>query len=90
MLTVFGQTSGLQRVGLANAVEWRYVPGTGDDKKWKVEGTGSATFFVPSNLAFKKLPWKLELFLFSPFGEGVLKKLLQFHVVPNIVLHSGK
>jgi hypothetical protein len=53
-----------------------------------VEGTGSTTFFVPSNLAFKKLPWKLELFLFSPFGENVLKKLLQFHVVPGIVLHS--
>lgn len=83
---IFGAVaSGLQRIGLTNAVEWRYVH---KDDAWSKEGTGSTTFFVPSNLAFKKLPWKLELFLFSPFGEKVLKKLLQFHVVPGIVLHS--
>jgi uncharacterized surface protein with fasciclin (FAS1) repeats len=75
---------------LTNAVEWRYVLEEGEDDKWTVEGTGSMTFFVPSNLAFKNLPWKLELFLFSPFGEKVLKKLLQYHVVPGIILHSGE
>lgn len=82
-------TSALQRVGLTDALEWRYLPKGGkDDKKWTVEGTGSTTFFVPSNIAFKKLPKKLQLFLFSPFGEKVLKKLLEFHIVPGIVLHS--
>jgi uncharacterized surface protein with fasciclin (FAS1) repeats len=82
-------TSALQRLGLTKALEWRYVSSNEKyDKDWTVEGTGSTTFFVPSNIAFKKLPKKLQLFLFSPFGEKVLKKLLGFHVVPGIVLHS--
>jgi uncharacterized surface protein with fasciclin (FAS1) repeats len=83
------QTSALQRVGLTDTIEWRYVPRE-HDKKWHVEGTGSTTLFVPSNIAFKKLPKKLQLFLFSPFGERVLRKLLEFHIVPGIVLHSGQ
>ena len=45
--------------------------------------------FAPTNKAFSRLPHKLKLFLFSPFGEKALKKLLQFHIVPKAVLHSG-
>ncbi|TDL27095.1 FAS1 domain-containing protein [Rickenella mellea] len=82
-------TSALQRVGLSSEVEFRYR----HDKSHEVaftafEGTPVTTFFAPSNLAFNRLPKKLQLFLFSPFGERALKKLLQYHVVPKIVFHS--
>lgn len=78
------QSSALQRVGLADAVEWR------NEKDGTVSGSPSVTFFAPTNKAFDRLPKKLKLFLFSPFGEPVLKKLLQYHIAPEFVLHSGK
>jgi len=47
------------------------------------------TIFAPTNRAFERLPVKLKKFLFSPLGEGVLGKLLQYHVVPGAVIHSS-
>ncbi|KAI0822649.1 hypothetical protein BC628DRAFT_654431 [Trametes gibbosa] len=79
-------TSALQRVGLTDAVEWREVPSS--DGKHTVDGSPAVTIFAPTNKAFSKLPPKLKLFLFSPFGERALKKLLQFHIVPELVLHA--
>lgn len=75
-------------MGLSDAIEWRRVPGK-DGEKSTVQGSPSNTVFVPTNKAFKKLPAKLQFYLFSPFGEHVLKKLLQFHIVPEFILHSG-
>ncbi len=54
-----------------------------------MQGSPAVSVFAPTNKAFSRLPPKLKLFLFSPFGEKALKKLLQFHVVPEAVLHSG-
>ncbi|KAL1947525.1 hypothetical protein VTO73DRAFT_13249 [Trametes versicolor] len=79
-------TSALQRTGLSDAVEWREVPGS--DGKHTVDGSPAVTFFAPTNRAFASLPGKLKFFLFSPLGERVLKKLLQFHIVPELVLHA--
>ncbi|KAI0371796.1 hypothetical protein BV20DRAFT_965078 [Pilatotrama ljubarskyi] len=79
-------TSALQRVGLTDAVEWREVPGS--DGKHTVDGSPAVTFFAPTNKAFARLPKRLRAFLFSPFGEKALKKLLQFHIVPEVVLHA--
>ncbi|KAI0710398.1 hypothetical protein C8T65DRAFT_648223 [Cerioporus squamosus] len=76
-------TSALQRVGLTDAVEWRNVEGG------TVDGSPAVTFFAPTNKAFQRLPRDLRLFLFSPFGEKALKKLLQYHVVPEFVLHTN-
>ncbi|KAG8809362.1 hypothetical protein FRC17_003480 [Serendipita sp. 399] len=81
-------TSALQKVDLDNALQWRY--------KWKspstkaeIEGDGPVvSLFAPNNWAFKRLPRRLRLFLFSPAGEKALKKLLQFHIVPDFILHS--
>ncbi|KAF7971644.1 hypothetical protein HWV62_20684 [Athelia sp. TMB] len=81
-------TSAVQRIGATDALEWRYVPTGGEDRKWELQGSASSTLFAPTSGAFEKLPWKLRLFLFSPFGEKVLGKLLQLHVVPGVVLHS--
>ncbi|OCH95262.1 FAS1 domain-containing protein [Obba rivulosa] len=80
-------TSALQRVDLTDEVEWRHVRGS-DDKEWTLEGSPAVTFFAPSNGAFKKLPPKLKGFLFSPFGERALKKILQYHIVPETILHT--
>ncbi len=48
------------------------------------------TVFAPTNHAFQRLPKRLKFFLFSPFGERVLKKLLQYHIVPDLAFFSGK
>jgi len=76
-------TTALQRVGLDIATDWSYVPNKGT-----FEGSPSNSVFAPSNKAFNKLPHKLKLFLFSPFGHRVLKKLLQFHIVPEYIFHT--
>ncbi|KAJ3478455.1 hypothetical protein NLI96_g9737 [Meripilus lineatus] len=81
-------TSALQRVGLTDAVDWRWIPGD-DDEKGTLDGTPSLTVFAPTNKAFANLPPKLRFFLFSPFGEWVLKKLLEFHIAPDYILHSS-
>jgi|ERR1700722_7577611 len=84
----FSKTSALQRVGLTGELDLRWIPGR-DGEKGKLEGATMATLFLPTNKAFRSLPKRLQLFLFSPNGERVLKKLLQFHVVPGLVVHSG-
>ncbi|KAF8810710.1 FAS1 domain-containing protein [Phlegmacium glaucopus] len=75
-------TSALQRSGLTEALDLRYIHHKG------FEGSRLVTAFAPTNHAFEALPKKLQLFLFSPFGEKALKKILSYHVVPNVVVHS--
>ncbi|KAI0807075.1 FAS1 domain-containing protein [Fomes fomentarius] len=75
-------TSALQRVGLTDQLEWSDIHGP-------VSGSPAVTVFAPTNRAFARLPRRLRRFLFSPFGEKALKKLLQFHIVPEFVLHSN-
>ncbi|KAI8998915.1 FAS1 domain-containing protein [Trametes punicea] len=79
-------TSALARVGLTDAVEWRDVRDS--DGKHTVDGSPAVTVFAPTNRAFARLPRRLYRYLFSPLGEKALKKLLQFHVVPELVLHA--
>ncbi|PIL23718.1 hypothetical protein GSI_13468 [Ganoderma sinense ZZ0214-1] len=76
-------TSALQRVGLTDELDFRNV------EDGSVQGEPAVSVFAPTNKAFAKLPPKLQLFLFSPFGEKALKKLLQFHIVPKAVVHSN-
>ncbi|KAF8964070.1 FAS1 domain-containing protein [Flammula alnicola] len=76
-------TSALQRSDLTGDVDLRFIHGKG------LKGTSLVTVFAPTNRAFVALPKKLQLFLFSPFGERVLKKLLQYHIVPAAVVHSN-
>ena len=73
----------MQRVGLTDAVDWR------DQKDSTIVGSSAVTVFAPTNKAFDHLPRKLKLFLLSPFGGPVLKKFLQYHILPEYVLHSG-
>jgi hypothetical protein len=83
------QTSALQRVGLDSEVDYIYKPAN-EKEEGRYIGAGTVTFFAPSNRAFFRLPPRLRLFLFSPFGHRALKKLLQYHIVPSHILHSGE
>ncbi|KIY64965.1 FAS1 domain-containing protein [Cylindrobasidium torrendii FP15055 ss-10] len=78
-------SSAIQRSGLTEATDILYRFDRPSDE---FEGARTVTAFVPTNHAFERLPKKLQLFLFSPFGERALKKILQFHVVPDIALLS--
>ncbi|KAH7906233.1 hypothetical protein BJ138DRAFT_1223351 [Hygrophoropsis aurantiaca] len=80
-------TTALQRVHLTGATDRRYVPGE-DGRKGSFQGSPATTVFAPTSGAFDRLPKKLRLFLFSPFGEGALKKILEYHIVPRIIFHT--
>ncbi len=84
------QTSTSQRSGLTTELDLLYQEPKheGDDPTFK--GAGVVTSFAPANRAFQVLPTKLQLYLFSPFGESALRKILQFHVVPDFALLSGE
>jgi len=76
-------TSALQRSELTHDLDLRWVRDKG------LTGASLVTIFAPTNRAFEALPKKLQYYLFSPFGERVLKKLLQYHIVPNTAVHSN-
>ena len=78
------QTSALQRSNLTHLVDLRHV------HKQSFEGSTLVTIFAPTNHAFERLPRRLKLFLFSPFGGRILEKLLRFHIVPDLAFFSGK
>jgi hypothetical protein len=87
-LTLF-QTTAVQRVGLTSDIDrWHFSGDKGE--KGGFRGATATTVFAPTSGAFQHLPKKLKLFLFSPFGEKALKKLLQYHVVPDFILFSGE
>ncbi|KAG6841211.1 hypothetical protein C0991_000873 [Blastosporella zonata] len=80
-------TSAVQRTGLTDLLDLRYIHGK-KGERGKLEGATAVTVFAPTNRAFKELPNKLRLFLFSPFGTRVLRKLLEYHIAPGLVFHT--
>jgi uncharacterized surface protein with fasciclin (FAS1) repeats len=48
----------------------------------------SFTIFAPTNKAFRELGPRLNAFLFSPFGSRLLRHLLSYHVVPDLIFHT--
>jgi len=77
-------TSALQKVRLDDRLSWGWKK-----KDSSSEKGATVTFFAPSDQAFKRLPPKLRRFLFSPFGARALKKILSYHIVPDVILHTG-
>ncbi|KAF9052740.1 Fasciclin domain-containing protein [Panaeolus papilionaceus] len=75
-------TSALQHTDLRDKLDLRYNHEEG------LHGSSLVTIFAPTNRAFDKLPRKLRMFLFSPFGEKALKKVLEYHVIPRTVVES--
>ncbi|KAF8902852.1 hypothetical protein CPB85DRAFT_1226859, partial [Mucidula mucida] len=82
-------TSAFQRSSLADNLDLHLISGK-KNQEGHFTGSSAVTAFVPSNCAFEALPKDLQLYLFSPFGARVLKRLLQFHVVPDLGLHTGQ
>ncbi|KAL5532950.1 hypothetical protein ACEPAF_4724 [Sanghuangporus sanghuang] len=80
-------SSAIQRTALTSALDYKFVPDAIEEQT-SAEGSPVVTLFAPTNKAFLSLPRDLQLFLFSPFGERVLKKILQYHVVPDIALYT--
>lgn len=52
------------------------------------KGTEAATLFAPSNLAWDRLPWGFRAYLFSPWGEKLLGKILMLHSIPNDIVYA--
>ncbi|EJD02076.1 FAS1 domain-containing protein [Fomitiporia mediterranea MF3/22] len=80
-------TSAIQRTGLTNALDYTFVPDD-DNELRSIEGSPVVTTFAPSNKAFGSLPRKLQFFLFSRFGQRLLSKLLQYHIIPEVALYT--
>jgi len=82
-------TSALQKIGAQSAVEWVLdYEKTKEKHKPVFKGSPALTLFAPTNEAFALLPDRLLMFLFSPFGERALQKILAYHVLPKHVVFS--
>ncbi|PGG96153.1 hypothetical protein GX51_07957 [Blastomyces parvus] len=64
-----------------------YKTGLFDNVEDKSTHSG-ATFFVPTNRAFRKLGHRATSFLFSRRGEKFLEAILKYHIVYNHTLYS--
>ena len=51
-------------------------------------GQGSTTLFAPANLAWTRIPLRIKLYLFSPFGQRSLMYLLALHSLPNTIFYA--
>ncbi|KAI5900076.1 uncharacterized protein SCHCODRAFT_02525527 [Schizophyllum commune H4-8] len=52
------------------------------------ESTSLMTVFAPDDRAFDHLPEDLRAYLFSEAGKPALKKLLEYHVAPNVLFYT--
>jgi hypothetical protein len=87
-LLTLSQTSALQKVRLEDDLDWYYERSDDKNKKGHFNGSPVVTAFLPDNEAWEKLPKNLVIYLFSPFGERALTKILKYHVVPNYIVHA--
>lgn len=53
-----------------------------------VTGVAAETVFVPTNLAWSRLPWAFRAYLFSPWGYHLLQKVLMLHSLPHDVVYA--
>jgi len=80
-------TSAVQKVRLENILHFRSYFDKEKDRD-ETRGTPTVTVFAPTNEAFTALPSRLLLYLFSPFGERALKKIILFHTIPDHIIHA--
>nr|ODN92597.1 hypothetical protein L203_00876 [Cryptococcus depauperatus CBS 7841] len=81
-------TSAVQKLNQRHTLDWGYDHEHSKPGKLKFHGTPLATLFAPTNSAFLLLPPKLKFYLFSPFGEKALGKLLAYHYILDTLLLS--
>ncbi|WVQ80369.1 hypothetical protein IAT38_002474 [Cryptococcus sp. DSM 104549] len=83
-------TSSVQKIDEAHLLDWKFDREHSKRGHPKFTGTPLATIFAPTNAAFHLLPAELKFYLFSPFGEKALKKILAYHYIPHTLLLSEK
>ncbi|WVQ93825.1 hypothetical protein IAU59_000903 [Kwoniella sp. CBS 9459] len=81
-------TSTIQKVHGQGFLDYSYDREHSKPGKPRFHGAGLATNFSPTNKAFAAIPEKLKFFLFSPFGERALVKILAYHYIPHTLLLS--
>jgi len=82
-------TTAIQKIGETSAVAFEFSPKESKAEHHPVfRGNPAITAFLPTSDAFKKLPQKLQFFLFSPFGENVMRKLLGYHIIDKYVIFT--
>ncbi|WWC58086.1 uncharacterized protein I303_100621 [Kwoniella dejecticola CBS 10117] len=81
-------TSSVQKVHGREYLDWHYDREHSKPGKPQFHGKPLVTLFAPTNIAFATIPPKLKFYLFSPFGEHALTKLLAYHYIPNTLLLS--
>ncbi|OCF39311.1 hypothetical protein I317_06893 [Kwoniella heveanensis CBS 569] len=81
-------TSAVQKVHGQHFLDYSFDKEHSKPGKPRFHGAGLATNFSPTNKAFAALPEKLKFFLFSPFGERALVKILAYHYIPHTLLLS--
>ncbi|WWC85777.1 uncharacterized protein L201_000643 [Kwoniella dendrophila CBS 6074] len=81
-------TSSVQKLHGREYLDWSYDKEHSRPGKPRFHGKPLVTLFAPTNEAFKAIPPKLKFYLFSPFGEHALTKLLAYHYIPNTLLLS--
>jgi uncharacterized surface protein with fasciclin (FAS1) repeats len=91
--TEFSTTlAALEKIALQDRYQFNSDFGKEWNKKHKNDrhgkGYAATTFFAPTNAAWAQLPQDLQMYLFSPFGEATLRKLLAYHTVPNRLVFS--
>jgi len=79
-------TSAVQHLHGQHYLDWQYDREHSEPGKPKFHGTGLATLFAPTNVAFGLLPPELKFYLFSPFGSRALKKIIAYHYIPDTLL----
>lgn len=81
-------TSAVQGLDARKYIEYEYDREKSTPGNPVFRGQPLVTLFAPTNFAFGRLPPKLKLYLFSPFGEKALAKVLMYHTVPKTLLLS--
>ncbi|CDS01341.1 hypothetical protein, partial [Sporisorium scitamineum] len=52
------------------------------------EGVPAETVFVPTNLAWSRLPFAFRAYLFSPWGSSLLQKIFMLHSLPSDIVYA--
>ncbi|OCF59699.1 hypothetical protein L486_02371 [Kwoniella mangroviensis CBS 10435] len=81
-------TSSVQKIHGRRYLDWSYDKEHSKPGHPEFHGKPLLTLFAPTNIAFAAIPPKLKFYLFSPFGEHALTKLLAYHYIPNTLLLS--
>lgn len=51
-------------------------------------GVPAETVFVPTNLAWSRVPFAFRAYLFSPWGYELLQKVFMLHSLPNDIVYA--